>query len=181
MSSRPARVMQSWHLLSGAFFVAMWLVLWGSISVANVLSGVLVAALLVIVFPMRAAGTEPARLNPLRIVQFGAFFVLRLVQANLAMALTVLSPRPRLNPGIVGIPLRTENDTLTTVVSAFITLTPGTLTLEVRLHPRTLFVHVLQLDDEVAVRTEVARIEAMAIRAFGTPSARAALAEEVAT
>ena len=64
-------------------------------------------------------------------------------------------------------------------VSNVVTLTPGTVTVGISDDSSTLAVAVLHLDDPERVRSGVARTEELAIRAFGTRVARAALTEEV--
>ena len=54
-------------------------------------------------------------------------------------------------------------------------LTPGTMPIEVVRDPPTFYVHVLHLHDVEAVRDEIRRMEHLAIRAFGSKEAVAAL------
>jgi multicomponent Na+:H+ antiporter subunit E len=61
-------------------------------------------------------------------------------------------------------------------VANVITLTPGTVTIEVEDSPPVLYVHVLHLHDLEAVRRDLLRIEEFSVRAFGSPAARAQLA-----
>ena len=65
-------------------------------------------------------------------------------------------------------PLTQRSPLVTTIVSNFITLTPGTLTLDAVLEPDaapTLYLHVLGFVDAETVRAEVAQIEQWAIAA----------------
>jgi multicomponent Na+:H+ antiporter subunit E len=68
-----------------------------------------------------------------------------------------------------------------TLIADAITLTPGTLTLEVVADPLTLYVHVLDGRDLEAVRREVRRLEVLAVRAFGDAEALAGLAVDDST
>ena len=176
MSARPRRMPE--RLVTGVLLVVMWVALWGTLSVANVVSGIAVVLLLMAVFPPVGRRPSGSRLSVRHAVSFAAYFVVKLVQANVVVARIVLARRDLTRPGIVAVRLRSDDDVMSTLVSSFITLTPGTLTLEVREDPRTLYVHVMQLDDVEAVRREVAEIEARAIRAFGSQDARDALARE---
>ncbi|CAN5526212.1 Na+/H+ antiporter subunit E [soil metagenome] len=154
----------------------MWVALWGSATPANVLSGLVAAAVLLAIFP---AGTRRSRsyvLRPAKILRFLGYFVWKLVEANLILAWEVITPRNRINEGIVAVPLRGCSDGLVTVVANTITLTPGSLTLEVAGEPPVLYVHVLHLHDIEAVRRDVVKLEALIVSAFGSPQAIAALA-----
>ncbi|HWH34562.1 MAG TPA: Na+/H+ antiporter subunit E [Acidimicrobiales bacterium] len=155
---------------AAVWLVAVWVALWEGLSIANLLSGVLVVLVLSVVFPFRARkGTLRFRLGPaLRLV---AYFGRELVQANVVVAWEVLTPTSRINEGIVAVPVSASSKVLTTLVANAITLTPGTLTLEVRQDEGLLFVHVLHLHSIEAVRHDVARLERHVLRAFGSDEA----------
>lgn len=73
---------------------------------------------------------------------------------------------------------------IVTVVANAVTLTPGTLTVDVHEPddgtPAVIYVHVLQFDDVESVRADVLRLERLAVRAFGTKQHRHDLDELVA-
>lgn len=146
--------------LSGA-----WVALWGDVTAANVLAGVLVGALLVALFPPADEPRSAFRL--LAALRFAGYFTGKLVEASAIVAWEVVTPTSRINEGIVAVPIRGVSRGLTAVVANAITLTPGTITLEVREDPTVLYVHVLHLRSLEAVRAEVLRLEELAIAAFG--------------
>ena len=89
-------------------------------------------------------------------VRFVAFVVWELVLANLRVAKTVLFvPRDRLAPGIVAVPLDVRRDLEITLLANLVTLTPGTLSLDVSDDRRTLYVHALDAADPARVRADV--------------------------
>jgi len=162
-----------------AWSVAVWVALWGDVSAANLLSGLALGSILMLVFPMRPRGV-PGAFRPAAAIRFGGYFAWKLVEASAVVTWEVLTPTNRINEGIVAVPIRGVSDTLTTLVANAISLTPGTLTLEVRQEPTVLYVHVLHLDDIEAVRRGVQRLEVLAIRAFGSTAAVAAAEAGVA-
>jgi multicomponent Na+:H+ antiporter subunit E len=85
---------------------------------------------------------------------FLAFFIWELVLANLRVAVSVLSPLEKLRPAIVAIPLDIQTDAEITLLANLITLTPGTLSLEVAPDRSRLYVHVLHVDDIEQLRRE---------------------------
>jgi multisubunit Na+/H+ antiporter MnhE subunit len=90
-----------------------------------------------------------------------------LVTSSVSIAATVLRPRPdRLRAGVVNCPLRSDDPLVATVVADSITLTPGTLTLDVHAEPPSLDVHVLGLGDPDDVRADVARLERLVLGAI---------------
>jgi len=99
----------------------------------------------------RLVGAPPAPLPGWRRVGAGLgllfFFLWELLLANLRVAATVVAPRGRLRPGILAVPLALRSDAAITLYANLITLTPGTLSLDVSPDRRTLYVHLIRLDD----------------------------------
>ncbi len=154
--------------------VAVWLALWSEVSVANVASGTVVAVAVVAAFEPWPEGSPVLR--PLRLLRFGWWFLRALVLSNLAVARTVLQPRHRVHTGIVAIPLEGCSDAVVTLIADAVTLTPGTLTLEVRRDPLVLYVHALDSRGLDAIRADLRELEVLAVRAFGDSGAQAGLA-----
>jgi len=157
-----------------AWLVLVWLLLWGHITPANVLSGVLVAVVVVAIAGARRSGQ--ITLRPFATLRFAAHFGVQLVVATAVVAWDVATPRSRIRTGIVAVPLRGCSDAVATLIADAISLTPGTLTVDVDPEPLTLYVHVLHLRDVERVRRDVRRIEVLAVRAFGNDAALAGLA-----
>lgn len=100
------------------------------------------------------AGLKAAMKLPL-LVEFMAFFGKELVVANVRLAHDILTPRFYMTPGIVRIPLETRADTEIVLLANLLTLTPGTLTIEVPPSKEHLYVHVMYLDDIDVFRRHV--------------------------
>jgi multicomponent Na+:H+ antiporter subunit E len=146
--------------------VVVWVALWGDISPANVLWGVVLGLLTVGLVPLTAPDRRvPVR--PVALLRFAAFFLWALVRASAIVAWEVVTPRNDINEGIVAIPLRTSSPGLMTHIANVVSLTPGTLTLEVRRDPPTLYVHVLHLRAIEDVRADIHRLEDVVLAAFG--------------
>jgi multicomponent Na+:H+ antiporter subunit E len=161
------------------WLVLVWVALWGELTVANVLGGAAVALALIAAFPTAGPRSGlPVRLLPA--LRFAGYFVVKLVEANVVVAWEVVTPRNRINEGIVQVPLRQASDALTTLVANAVTLTPGTLTLEVERAPGgicVLSVHVLHLHSVEAVRRDILTLEYLAVQAFGDREARLAVVD----
>ena len=151
----------------------IWLGLWSDVSTANVVSGLLLASGIVVIFDTRRTGTVVVR--PLHTGRFALHFVIKLVQASLIVARTVVAPGHRVHTGIVAVPLHGCSDALATLIADAISLTPGTLTLEVRRDPLTLFVHALDVRNVEQVQADVRRLEVLALKAFGPAEALSGL------
>lgn len=153
------------------WLLLVWLLLFGELSVANLLGGLVVVAVLLVVFPIGPVEGPIGRVRPLRWVGFALFFVWELVKATATVAWEIVTPGSRIRQGVIEIEVLGASDALVTLVANVITLTPGTLTLEVRKEPCRLYVHTLHLRDLESVRRDVLHLEAFAIRAFGSAEA----------
>lgn len=155
------------------WLTGVWVALWSDVSFANLLSGVLVAGAIVALFDTWHAGRVVVR--PVAALKFAGFFLYQLAVSTLAVARTVLTPRDRIRTGIVAVPLHGCSDAVATLIADAITLTPGTLTLEVRRNPLTLYVHALDVRDITVLQREIRTLEVLAVRAFGDADALAGL------
>jgi multicomponent Na+:H+ antiporter subunit E len=90
-----------------------------------------------------------------RAVAFGAFFLWELVLSNVRVAWDVLTPRAYRRPGVIAVPLDATTDIEITLLANLVTLTPGTLSLDVSEDRSTLFVHAMFVDDPDALRREI--------------------------
>jgi multicomponent Na+:H+ antiporter subunit E len=164
-----------WLLL---WLTAVWVGLWGSISAANVLGGLAVAVLLVGALPLEAV-TGSGILRPLAALRFLATFARDLVSASVQVAVLVVHPRRRLRQAVIAVPVPGASDALLTLLANAISLTPGTLTLEVDRPGSTLHVHALDVGSGPhgveRLRSDVLGTARLAVLAFGSPAARAAM------
>ena len=162
----------------GAVLVIIWTLLWGRASPANFISGALVAALLLVAFPVgRDIVAVRHRLRPVAAARLAVFFLTDLLRSTLATAVDVVRPRSRVRTGIVACPLRVDNDGLVTFLANLIAVSPGTMPIEVAYRPHVIYVHSLRGVDPGEVRAFVARLEELSVMALGGPEAIGAVAE----
>jgi multicomponent Na+:H+ antiporter subunit E len=89
------------------------------------------------------------------VAAFIGFFLWQLLIANLRVAYTVLSLRPNLVPGIVAIPLSITRPAAIALLANVITLTPGTLSLDISSDRRVLYVHTFAVGDVERFRASI--------------------------
>lgn len=82
-----------------------------------------------------------------QVIYFVLFFLWELMLANLRVAYDVLTPNPAMQPGIVAVPLDAETDTEIVLLTSLITMTPGSLPLDVSDDRKTLYVHGIYVSD----------------------------------
>lgn len=73
---------------------------------------------------------HPTDLVP-RALPFWGWLIVQVVRSNLAVIRLVLAPRPVVAPRVVRVPIAQRDDLARTIVANSITLTPGTITLDV--------------------------------------------------
>jgi multicomponent Na+:H+ antiporter subunit E len=158
---------------------AIWVLLWGSASPANVLSGLAIGTLLVLVVPgLRRRGGGRARVRPLAVARLVGSMLVTTVRSNAELTREVLSPSSRLRTAIVAVPLPDCSDEVVTLISDLLALSPGTMPIELRSDPLVLYVHVLHRGDLDRVRADLLRLTDVTVRAFGTDEA---IASQTAT
>lgn len=82
-----------------------------------------------------------------RILEFLVFFAWELLLANLRVAYDVVTPTFHMRPGIVAMPLDAETDFEIMLLASLISLTPGTLSLDVSPDRRFLYIHAMYIRD----------------------------------
>lgn len=76
------------------------------------------------------------------------FFLFKeIIKANIRVAIDVLRPRFRSRPGVIGVSLSIKKDIEITILSNLISLTPGTLTLDISADKSYLYFHAMHIDD----------------------------------
>lgn len=87
-----------------------------------------------------------------RLVAVGVWEISR---ANLHLAALVLNFRRTNRPRFVRVPIRVRRDTAVTALANLITLTPGTLAVDLAPDRSSLLVHVFDLEEESAAVAEI--------------------------
>lgn len=102
-----------------------------------------------------------------RCVSLAGFFLWDLLVSSLYVAWDVITPRLYSRPGIISVPLDAKTDVEILTVANLISLTPGTLSLDVSADRRKLYIHVMFLDDPEALRRDLkAGIERRILEAY---------------
>ena len=83
------------------------------------------------------------------------FFGKELLVSNLRVLWDVITPQHISRPGIIGLPLDARTDVEIMLVANLISLTPGTLSLDLSDDRRVLYIHVMFLDDIEKTRQQI--------------------------
>jgi len=114
------------------WLVVLWQLLWRDVSFANIVGGLVLAAVVTVVRPGQERLAPGHTVRPLQLLIFLAYFAWLLVVSNLVVAREIVTRRDYIRSGIVAVPVAVTSELVTTVLADAITLTPGTLSLEVR-------------------------------------------------
>ena len=87
--------------------------------------------------------------------RFSVFFAYELILSNLRVAWDVLTPRTYRKPGVVAIPLDANSDFEITLLANLVTLTPGSLSLDVSPDGKKLYVHAMFVEDPDQLRADI--------------------------
>jgi multicomponent Na+:H+ antiporter subunit E len=156
------------YVVAVAWLTAAWVAFQRELNVANLLAGVVLGSALVFLFPF-GPRHHGMRFNVVPLVKFAAIFAWSVVKANAIVAWEIITPRNRINEGIVAVRLESDHPVVITMVSHAIILAPGTMVIDVDRDPETvLFIHALHLRSVEEVRREVLQLERLALRAFAS-------------
>ncbi len=134
----------------------IWVLLWGDASFYTILTGLLGGYFALWIFT-RVAGRHVLRRayggRVVDTIRFAAYFVVLLVRSNLQVAWEIVTPGWHMSPRIIRYDVSHLTPPQVTAFSNALTLTPGTLTIDVSDDSRFLYIHCMYAADrETAVR-----------------------------
>jgi len=133
-----------------------WASLWGELSAFNLFIG-FVLGYLILGMHKRFVGESTYYYKVRQGFILGFVFVYALVVSSLTVAAFVLIPSRVPKPAIVAVPLDAKSDFEIAILANIISLTPGTLTLDVAPDKSTLYVHCMDAPDPGAVVADIKR------------------------
>lgn len=156
-----------------ALLVGLWLLAWGQATVANILSGAVVAVALLAAFPPASSDVQRPGVHLPSLAKLTWYVLVQLVSSNLLMAREILRRRPTVQPGVLSYRLQAPSEHVVTVMTSVIALSPGTMTVDVAADSTTIAVHFLFLHDAEEARAGLERLDQLATRALraGAPAA----------
>ena len=137
-----------------------WCFVHGVINLNNFLIGMLLGPIIIRPFKTfynfdeQLSYTNTIRRIPKQI-KFLSILLIEIIKASVFVAKIILRPNLDLKPGIIAVPIRAKTDAGITAIANTITLTPGTLTIEVSDDKSTLYVHAIDLSDPKAVSESI--------------------------
>lgn len=131
-----------------------WLPATGSYGFSNFLLGFAVGYLVLLVSPgLSQRGGYSWRV--VSTLAFALFFLREMMQSALRVAYDVVTPRHHMRPAVLGVPLDARTDAEIALIANLVTLTPGTLSLDVSEDRKVLFIHAMYVDEPDRTRREL--------------------------
>lgn len=126
-----------------------WTGLTGSLSWGNLLLG-MILGYIVLIFTSRNPPGE--RKNYVTRVWLGLnlliFFIKEVIVSNIRVTLEVITPNFGMNPGVIAVPLDARSDLEIFLFANMVTMTPGTVSLEVSEDKKFLYIHSMYIDGD---------------------------------
>ena len=163
--SRRKLLLRLWIL---CWLTLVWMLLWGDVSAANVLSGLAVALVITVLLPLPSVPIE-GRLHPLSLVRLVAQVAWYLVLSSVQVAWLAIRPGPPPQTAVLRAHLAIKSDLVLALAVNTLNLIPGSIILEIDQTRRMIYMHVLDVGSEKAVARfyrQIAVIERLMIASF---------------
>ena len=140
-------------LVLNVLLALAWAAVTGEMSASNLIAGFAIGFIVLYLFS-RVAGGSQYFSQVAQIVGFTLYFLWELLVATLRVAVDIVTPQHLMKPAILAIPIDNRSPAEITLLANVITLTPGTLSLDVSPDGKTLFVHVMYASEIEKARRE---------------------------
>lgn len=164
---RLRRLRANWGVL--LWLTVVWVFLWGEVTVANVVNGLLLAVLITSALPLPKAPFD-GRFRPWGVILLATRFLWDVVKSSVEVASLALRRRPP-QGAVIRVRLRSHNDVYLTMVAGMTTLIPGSVVIEAHRITGTLYHHILDVEMHGGLERahqSVLDQEERVLRAFGS-------------
>ena len=150
----------AWNLL----LALAWMILTGSFTGPSFVVGFLFGYVCLALMQRHVPALNGYAQKVPGVIAFIFYFFWQVIKANAVVAYDVATPRLSIKPGVIALPLELKSSIGITILANFITLTPGTLSLDVSDDRSVLFIHAMYLEDEDELLRELKEIESRIIK-----------------
>lgn len=151
-----------------AWLTAVWVLLWGNVSAANILGGVAVGLGIMVLLPLPKVPVE-GRIHVWSILKLIGVFLYYAAESSVSVAWLAIRPQSPPVTGVLRCRIAIKSDLVLTLFVDAMNLVPGTMVLEIDQTRRLLYVHVLDMGSQKAVDSfyaYVRHLEKLFIAAF---------------
>ena len=133
-----------------AWLTALWVLLWGNVSAANILGGIAVGLLIMVLLPLPRVPVE-GRIHVFSLVKLAVVFLYYAIESSVSVAWLAIRPKAPPVTGVLRCRIAIKSDLVLTLFVDAMNLVPGTMVLEIDRTRRLLYVHVLDMGTQKAV------------------------------
>lgn len=144
----------AFQILLNFFLAFIWMFLSNDYSALAFFKGYFFGILVMIAF-RRFFDQRFYILNVFAVIRLIFLFFSELVKSNISVIKLVLSPQLSLRPGVFALETDLKKDWEITILSNLITLTPGTLVLDVSDDNKILYIHAIDLEDAEQAKWDI--------------------------
>jgi multicomponent Na+:H+ antiporter subunit E len=158
-------VLRLWVL---CWLMLVWVLLWGKVSAANIVGGLVIAVVITVLLPLPPVPVE-GRVHLLSLLRLLMVVGYELVLSSLQVAWLAIRPGPPPRTAVLRTRLAIKSDLVLALAVNIITLIPGSMVLEVDQERRLLYVHVIDVGNDKAVArfyNQIEQIERLLVAAF---------------
>jgi multicomponent Na+:H+ antiporter subunit E len=157
--------LRAWVLF---WLTLVWILLWGTVSAANILSGLAIAVVITLLLPLPVVPIE-GRVHPVSLMRLIAVVAYELVLSSLQVAWLAVKPGPPPLTAVLRAHLAIKSDLVLALGVNIITLIPGSIVLEIDQSRRMIYVHVIDVGSDRAVNRfyrQIKQIERLLVASF---------------
>lgn len=129
-----------------ALLFAIWLILTNSIAFSNIAVGLIVSVSIALLYTKSFKSDNVEMISPYWLGVYIVVFLKNIILSNIQISKRILRKDMRLAPAIVAVKTDLKSDWKKLLLANSITLTPGTLTLDVK--GDMLYIHTIEYDKE---------------------------------
>ena len=150
------------------WLILVWVLLWGNISAANIVSGLAVALVITLLLPLPPVPVE-GRLHPLSVLRLVTTVAYWLVVSSIQVAALAVKPGPPPLTAVLRAHLDVKSDLVLALAVNILNLTPGNIVLEIDQARRMIYVHVLDVGSDRTVNRfyhQIDRLQKLLVASF---------------
>ena len=138
--------LRAWVLL---WLMLVWILLWGTVSAANIVSGLAIALVITLLLPLPPVPIE-GRVHPLSLVRLVATVGYYLVLSSVQVAWLAVKPGPPPLSAVLRAHVAVKSDLVLALAVNIFNLIPGSIVLEIDQTRRMLYMHVIDVGSDRA-------------------------------
>jgi multicomponent Na+:H+ antiporter subunit E len=142
--------------LSNLILAIIWVMATGTLTEENFLFGFFISFVILWIITFKKEERKYFTVIP-KLIGFVLFLLWEIVKANFQSMRESFYPKSKLEPAIVKVPLDAQSEIEISFLANIISLTPGTLIMDVSDDKKVIYVHVMHLEDKEAFIKEIKR------------------------